>query len=101
VYPASRLDSVDVRLALGAGATRVRAGQVVHLLSYADVAAPLTGRVSGENASGAGSPVVRLAAGDAWRPGIHGEASVELGRTTVLGALWWNLRKSLRADLWL
>jgi hypothetical protein len=99
VYPTSRADSVEVRLALGPGATLVRAGQVVHLISYADVAAPWTGPVS--RMSDAAEPVVRLTASDAWRPGVHGEASVELGQTTVLGALWWSLRRTLRADLWL
>lgn len=99
VFPTSRPDSVEVRLALGPGATLVRAGQAVHLISYADVAAPWTGHVS--QVPDSGGPIVRMTAGIAWRPGVHGEASVELGQTTVLGALWWRLRQTLRADLWL
>jgi hypothetical protein len=42
---------------------------------------------------------VRRSVGDAWRPGAAGEASVELGRSTVLGALWWNARQLVRVDL--
>ena len=102
------LDSVEVRIALvGAGATRVQPGQVVHLVSYADVAAPWTGRVVEISAAGSGSgrgaieARVRLAAGGAWRPGALGEASIELGRSTVIGALVWKLRQRVRGDLWL
>jgi len=99
------LDSVEVRIALrGAGATRVRAGQVVHLVSYADVSSPWTGRVTGVSAAGDRGALearVRLAAGGAWRPGALGEASVELERSTVIGALWWKLRQRVRGDLWL
>jgi putative peptide zinc metalloprotease protein len=99
------LDSVEVRIALrGAGATSVRAGQVVHLVSYADVSAPWTGRVSGVSAAGDRGALearVRLAAGGAWLSGALGEASVELERSTVIGALWWKLRQRLRGDLWL
>jgi hypothetical protein len=42
---------------------------------------------------------VRLAAGGPWRPGARGEASVELERSTVLGAIWWMLRQRVRGDL--
>jgi putative peptide zinc metalloprotease protein len=101
----SELDSVEIRVSLtGAGATRVRPGYVVHLVSYADVSAPLTARVTEVSAAGIGAnraveARVRLAAGSAWRPGAQGEASVELERSTVLGALWWRLRQGLRGDL--
>ncbi len=102
------LDTVEARIALtGGGATRVRSGQVAHLASYADVAAPWTGRVgevSVAGASGSRGAIearVRLAAEGGWRPGAHGEASIELERSTVLGALWWNLRQRVRGDLWL
>jgi len=101
-------DSVELRIALaGAGATRVRAGQVVHAVSFADVGAPWTTQVADVSASGVarapGQGVVevrvRRPAGDAWRPGAVGEASVELARSNVLGALWWNARQLLRVDL--
>jgi biotin carboxyl carrier protein len=101
-------DSVELRIALaGAGATRVRAGQVVHAVSFADVGAPWTAHVADIATSGVshapGEGVVevrvRRPAGDAWRPGAVGEASVELARSNVLGALWWNARQLLRVDL--
>jgi putative peptide zinc metalloprotease protein len=101
-------DSVEVRIALaGAGATRVRPGQVVHAISFADPAAPWTARVGevssvGLSTAGSDGTVearVRRVAGDAWRPGTRGEASVELRRSNVLGALWWNARQLVRADL--
>ena len=101
-------DSVEVRIALaGAGATRVRAGQVVHAISFADPGAPWTSHVGevssvGVSAAGGDGTVearVRRVADDAWRPGTRGEASVELRRSNVLGALWWNARQLVRADL--
>ena len=100
------LDSVELRIALaGAGATRVQRGQVVHAISFADPGAPWTarvGEVSSAGTSGTGGTVearVRRAATDAWRPGTRGEASVELRRSNVLGALWWNARQLVRGDL--
>ena len=104
----SATDSVEVRIALaGAGATRVRAGQVVHAISFADFGTPWTAQVaevstvgmSGTGGGGAVEARVRRAAADAWRPGTRGEASVELGRSNVLGALWWNARQLVRTDL--
>jgi putative peptide zinc metalloprotease protein len=101
-------DSVEVRIALaGAGATRVRPGQVVRLLSFADLGSPWTSRVRDVSSAGVahdarGGAVearVRRVAGDAWRPGTSGEASIELARSNVLGALWWNARQLLRTDL--
>ena len=101
-------DSVELRISLaGAGATRVRRGQVVHFVSFADLGAPWTARVGDVATSGVshapGEGVVevrvRRPAGDAWRPGAIGEASVELARSNVLGALWWNARQMLRVDL--
>jgi len=101
-------DSVELRIALaGAGATRVRPGQVVHFMSFADLGAPWTAQVADVASSGVsharGEGVVearvRRPAGEAWRPGAVGEASVELGRSNVLGALWWNARQLLRVDL--
>jgi biotin carboxyl carrier protein len=101
-------DSVELRIALaGAGATRVRTGQVVHAVSFADVGAPWTAQVADVATSGVsrapGEGVVevrvRRPAGDAWRPGAIGEASVELARSNVLGAIWWNTRQLLRVDL--
>jgi multidrug efflux pump subunit AcrA (membrane-fusion protein) len=104
------LDSVELRIALaGAGATRVRAGQIVHAISFADLSQPFTARVAdvstiGITGAGAGGVIearVRRAARDAWRAGTIGEASVELERSNMLGALWWKTRQLLRTDLWL
>jgi multidrug resistance efflux pump len=99
------LDSVEVRIALsGAGATRVRSGQIVHLVSYADVTRPWSGRVADVSEAGVAGAVearIRMPASDVWRPGARGEASVELARSTVAGALWWNIRRRVRTDLWL
>lgn len=102
------LDSVEVRIALaGGGATRVRPGSRVHLFSFADPARPWTGRVTDVSSSGV-SPEgsaglvearVRLAAAPGWIPGVRGEASVELERSIVIGALWWKLRQVIRGDL--
>jgi putative peptide zinc metalloprotease protein len=102
------IDSVEVRIALaGAGATRVLPGQVVHAISFADPASPWTARVGEVSSvglpsvgtSGTVEARVRRPAGEAWRPGTRGEASVELRRSNVLGALWWNARQLVRADL--
>jgi putative peptide zinc metalloprotease protein len=104
------LDSVELRVALSAGgATRVRPGQTIHAISFADPSTPWTGRVSEISAAGVAANGSRgvvearvwRAAGDAWRPGIVGEASIEVERSTVFGALWWKARQLLRTDLWL
>ena len=104
------LDTVEVRIALsGAGATRVRPGDVVHVVSYADPGTPWTGRVrtvstqavGANNAAGVVEARVQMTPNDAWRFGDSGEASVELGRSNLFGALWWKLRQWVRADLWL
>jgi putative peptide zinc metalloprotease protein len=105
------LDSVELRIALAAGATRVRAGQLVHAVSYADIGAPWTGVVGSVSAAdvpadSVGQPAViearvRRSADAAWRVGVHGEARIDLARSTILGALWWNARQAIRADLWL
>ena len=104
------LDSVELRVALrGAGATRVHAGQTVHAISFADPSSPWTARVSDVSSAGIARDStggwiearVRRAAGEAWRPGTSGEASIELNRSNLLGAIWWKARQMLRVDLWL
>jgi hypothetical protein len=103
------LDSVELRIALGsAGATRVRAGQIMRAIPYSDPSAPWSAPVTGVAVAGnvPGGPGVvearvRRGAADAWRPGTTGEASIELARSNVLGALWWKARQLLRTDLWL
>jgi hypothetical protein len=97
-------DSVEARIALsGAGATLVRQGQQVRLLSNATFEAPIRTTVSGVSAAG-DSPSrlearVRLAAGTSWRPGMRGEARVTLWSSNIWGALWWGVRSRIRNDI--
>jgi hypothetical protein len=42
---------------------------------------------------------VPLGSENVWRAGTTGEASVELRRSTALGALWWNVRQRIRGDI--
>ena len=90
----------------GAGATRVSAGQTLHAVSYADVAAPWSGTVGAVSASGVGGSGfvearTTLLADGVWRAGAVGEASVELARSNLFGAAVWRLRQLIRTDLWL
>jgi putative peptide zinc metalloprotease protein len=97
-------DSVEVRIALaGAGATLVQPGQPVRLLSRATRKAPLRTQLSAVSVA-ANSPEglearVRLPAGDSWRPGMTGEASITLRRSNLWGALWWSVRRGIRSDI--
>lgn len=104
------LDTVEVRISLtGAGAARVRPGQMVRLIGYADPAATRSARVLTVSTAGLRSgngPTliearVRMPSDSAWRPGIRGEASVELERSTLAAVLWWKLCQRVRTDLWL
>jgi multidrug efflux pump subunit AcrA (membrane-fusion protein) len=97
-------DSVELRIALaGAGATLVQPGQTVNLLSGATLDRPWRTRVSAvavaANSPSATEARVRLAAGDAWRPGMTGRASITLRRSNIWGALWWSLRRGIRTDI--
>jgi multidrug efflux pump subunit AcrA (membrane-fusion protein) len=100
-------DSVELRITLPkAGSVRVHPGQVVHAVSYADVAHPWTGEIStvsagadaGVTRNGVLEVRARRGADAAWRVGTSGESSVVLGRSTVFGALWWKARQLLRTD---
>lgn len=101
-------DSVELRISLaGAGATRVRSGQRVHLFPFAGAEAPWTSRVDEVSTSGSAQQSgrrvmearVRRAADGNWLPGTIGEASIELRRSNVLGAVAWKARQLLRVDL--
>ena len=97
-------DSVELRLMLaGGGASAVRPGQAVSLISFADVAHPLLAEVlSVSPAAGAKRGVearVRVAARPGWQAGVTGEASVRLRRSNLLGALWWGVRQRVRQDI--
>ena len=104
------LDTIELRIALnGAGATRVRSGNTVRVVPYTHPGSPWTGRVRDVSiaALGPGGDAnaiearVRVSPNEAWRPGDSGEATVEIGRSSVFGALWWKMRRWVRADLWL
>jgi hypothetical protein len=102
-------DSVELRISLnGPGAADVRRGAMVRAVSYADIGAPVrlpvisVGAVGKASADGHGAEVrVRLARTDAWRPGVQGEAHIELRRSTVLSAMVWLVRSTLRPGLFL
>jgi len=105
------LDTLEARIALsGAGATRVRPGDIVHLVSYDDAGSVTTARVHDVSTHAVQSDTsgrtavevrVRMPPNEAWRAGSTGEASVVLARSTLFGALWWKLRQWARSDLFL
>lgn len=98
-------DSVELRLALaGAGASLVKPGQPLAVISHADPGTRLETRVGSVSAAAADpggglQARVRTAAGGAWRPGMTGEGSVTIGRSNVWGSLWWALRRWIRTDI--
>ncbi len=102
-------DSVELRISLnGPGAVDVRRGAMVRAVSYADIGAPVrlpvisVGALGKASADGHGAEVrVRLARTDAWRPGVQGEANVELRRSTILSAIAWLVRSTVRPGLFL
>ena len=102
-------DSVELRISLnGPGAADVRRGAMVRAVSYADIGAPVrlpvisVGALGKASADGHGAEVrVRLARTDSWRPGVLGEAHVELRRSTILSAMVWLVRSTLRPGLFL
>jgi multidrug resistance efflux pump len=104
VMRVAMLDSLEARVSLRrAGAASVAPGQVAHLIAYGDVAQPVDAAVSAV-AAGAGDSTrmievrVPVPAGS-WRAGATGEASIELRRSTALGAIWWGVRQLVRNDL--
>ena len=104
VMRVAMLDSLEARVALTrAGAASVAPGQVAHLIAYGDVTEPVDAAVSAVAAGAADSTRmievrVPVRAG-AWRAGATGEASIELRRSTALGAIWWGVRQLVRNDL--
>ena len=97
-------DGVEARIALkGAGALLGREGQPVRLVAHADPALRLRTVVTGVAASavpgGAVESRVRLGGADALRPGMTGEARIEVRQTNAWGALWWAIRSRIRTDV--
>ena len=95
---------VEARIALeGAGASMARAGQRVRLIAHADPAFRFEGAVASVAASashgGAVESRVRLAGGEALRPGMTGEARITLRRSNGWAALWWAIRSRIRTDV--
>ncbi|MCH7875229.1 MAG: HlyD family efflux transporter periplasmic adaptor subunit [Gemmatimonadetes bacterium] len=99
-------DSLELRLRLDrAGATMVRAGQSVALITYTGAGETHSGSIVSVSLAALrqGEEVearVRLhgrAAG--LRAGVTGEAKITIRRSNILGALWWAIRKRIRNDL--
>jgi putative peptide zinc metalloprotease protein len=99
------LDSLELRIRLErAGATAVRPGQRVAVLSEVGARHWLSARVAAVAAAGTADSGlearVRIAAGTAGiRPGAAGRARITIRRTNLLGAVWWGLRKLVRNDV--
>jgi multidrug resistance efflux pump len=104
VMRVAMLDSLEARVSLTrAGAASVAPGLVAHLIAYGDVAQPVDAAVSAVAAGAADATrmiEVRVPVRPGtWRAGATGEASIELRRSTALGAIWWGLRQLVRNDL--
>ncbi|MGH7510140.1 MAG: HlyD family efflux transporter periplasmic adaptor subunit [Gemmatimonadales bacterium] len=104
VLELGQADSVEIRVAVaGAGGTLVRPGHPVRLLSDATLDAPIRARVAAVAATASTPGTIearlRLPAGDSWRPGMTGRASITLRRSNLWGALWWRVRSGIRSDI--
>lgn len=91
----------------GAGALGVRVGNPVRMLSLENAAEPLVGVVESVaaasnrmlSADGVVEVRVKLSRDTLLRAGASGEARVVWRRSTLLGAIVWNVRSRLRSDL--
>ena len=99
-------DSLELRLRLDrAGATMVRAGQSVALITYTGAGETHSGSIVSVSLAtlGQGEEVearLRLHARAAGlRAGVTGEAKITIRQSNILGALWWAIRKRIRNDL--
>jgi putative peptide zinc metalloprotease protein len=99
-------DSVELRVVLsGAGAVQVRPGQPVQLIAHADPGVRLNARIASVSAEAAPASTgslearVRTAAGTTWRPGMTGEASIQVRNSNLWGWLWWAIRRRIRSDI--
>ena len=77
-------------------------------MTYTDPAQPINaltaavspaGRGQAGNDAGAIEARIPVRLEGPWRAVATGEASVEIQRSTLLGALWWAVRKRVRSDL--
>jgi hypothetical protein len=99
-----RPDSLELRIALsGAGATLVRVGQPVRLLSDGLMGPSMSAQVTDISAAGGSGKAlearVRLIGSERWRPGMTGRARVRLRDSNLWGALWWGIRRGIRSDI--
>jgi hypothetical protein len=100
-----RADTVHVRIRLQpAGARSVEPGQTVRLLPDVDRRADRRATVSelaarGDSTGGVEARVLLPGDAVAFRPGATGHAEVVVGRSNLLGALWWGIRKRIRGDI--
>lgn len=99
-----KTDSVEIRIALtGPGGTLARPGQRVRLLPDASFDGPLAGHVAAVSAEASGPETMearlRVPAGESWRPGMTGRASITLRSSNFWGALWWSIRGGIRSDI--
>lgn len=98
-------DRMEARIAIpGAGASLIRPGLPVRLVSHADPRLQLEAIVAqvssaASDSGGAVETRVRLGEAEALRPGMTGEASITLRRSNAWGALWWAIRRRVRTDL--
>ena len=99
------LDSLELRIRLErAGATLVRPGQRAAILSEVGARrwldAPVTAVATASAADSGLEARVRVPAGAAGiRPGGVGPARITVRRSSLLGAVWWAVRKLIRNDV--
>jgi putative peptide zinc metalloprotease protein len=106
VLTVGETDSVELRIPVaGAGAGGIRAGQTVWLLphsSYSRVRGEVAAvAASGDPADGSVEVRVRLPARPGLVAGTSGSARIELAGSNLWGAIWWDIRRLVRTDLFL
>ncbi len=103
----AHFDSLELRVMVeGGGATEVAPGRRVRLIPFSDRSQVFDGIVGDVSTAGTGllengSLEVRVHVPPLpfLRPGVTGEAEIIVRRSTLLGALWWALRKHIRNDI--
>jgi len=78
----------------------------VKLVTYADPASHVVTTIDavspaarGLVAAGTIEARVSVPTDGAWRDAATGEAKVEIQRASLLGAVWWAIRKGVRGDI--
>ena len=106
VLQLGQADSVEIRIPLDqAGGTLIRPGAPVRLLPDATLHQPGSGHVASVSTAAKGADAVevrlRVPAAEGLLPGMTGRASVTLRNSNLWGALWWNIRRGVRTDIFL